>query len=743
MNLDPVWPQAPWMEGPVQTIDRPLHYRPPLRLAPPFLLQGGRQGGDPPDEALQYDWVGGPEPVPEFFSRAATARPNSRRLYDDARVLVDKYESGGRLRMHGQMSDLQRAIALLYELLILIPYDRDLPPHSIHHALGAALLMRYKHENGGDRVDLTNALFELEKAFGSVRRNFSDRAPYYADLGCALQAQFECSSDLALLERAIQLQRCAIESSFGEHLRQWSFLRGLARSLLSRYEITSDLPDLEEAITLRRRAFDTMPDGHPYGSQLRGELVAALRCRYERLENLDDVDSIITVLRVTLQALPDHGDILDELSYYLEIRFKRTDNLDDLCALLGTLQGVAEFLPGAHPKKPPSLDKLDWYLQLIYQRLGIPMSLEQARSARRHAELSRQEVARVHSDRPPLPTMRASELRHFLHLDDLRSEVMKMPELAVDIVPDDLSDEALSAFQASSGKYPATSEFYMDIGMVDAARHRGPPALRFRWAVRCLELLSRYRDCCSVELLLEAHSNVFDLIPQVFGLFQSADQRFAATSKIGTPVHEAVHLAIRAGRLSQALDWLESGRFLVWSQIIALRPPLDELLKHDADLANEFGSVCDQLRRIGHGAHISIASFEDPADANPDVLAAKRRKLLRMHDSLLFQVRACRGFEDFLFPQTLKALLAENKRLGTVVFLNVSAQSDALCLKEGRTQNLRHHMTGTCSSHGRGYRAVCAPCSLVLDKHSPRGPLLRVDTTFVSRPTMVRSARQQ
>src|SRR6266545_7329149 len=98
----------------------------------------------------------------------------------------------------------------------------------------------------------------------------------------------------------------------------------------------------------------------------------------------------------------------------------------------------------------------------------------------------------------------------------------------------------------------------------------------------------------------------------------------------------------------RALEWLERGRCLVWTQLNQLRTPLDEWRSVDPDLAEQLSRVSRELERAGsretdqkNGCKVK-PSLEDQA--------GDHMRLANEWDQLLDKVRRIPDFQDFLSP---------------------------------------------------------------------------------------------
>ena len=182
---------------------------------------------------------------------------------------------------------------------------------------------------------------------------------------------------------------------------------------------------------------------------------------------------------------------------------------------------------------------------------------------------------------------------------------------------------------------------------------------------------------------LKAYGVAVDLVSEIVGLDCTIEQRHAYLIEISSLTMSAASAAFSLGDVKKALEWLEQGRCLVWSQINQLRSPLDRLRAHDEDLAQRFSNISGTLeafgtrrgsRGIGIDAVLSEKiSLQDEAHLHI--------KVSREWSQLLNEIRHIPQFHNFLRPPQTSDLLKNLPRDGTVILINVhEARCDALAL---------------------------------------------------------------
>ena len=160
------------------------------------------------------------------------------------------------------------------------------------------------------------------------------------------------------------------------------------------------------------------------------------------------------------------------------------------------------------------------------------------------------------------------------------------------------------------------------------------------------------------------------------GLGRSLREKHLAD--VGGLATDAAGWAIEAGELERAVELLEQGRSVLWSQSLQLRTDLTRLRAVNEDLAArlERGPV-----RSGPAGFCREAiEAQDPSiGRNQELFTSRHRELAREWDDLIGQVRKLQGFEHLSPPAAPFARLREAASAGPVVIVNISnRRCDAL-----------------------------------------------------------------
>ncbi|KZV68464.1 TPR-like protein [Peniophora sp. CONT] len=583
----------------------------------------------------------------------------------------------------GELDDLEQAIAA-NQRAVKLTLDGHPSKPTLLNNLGSSLQRRF------ERLD---ELDDLELAIAAQRRTVEltpdghPRKPIYLNnLGDTSHCRFERFGELDDLEHAIAAHRGAVELTPDGHPSKAARLSNLGGSLLRRFERLGGLDDLEQAIAAQRHANELTPDEHPSKSTLLNNFGTSLQSRFEHLGELDDLQQAIAAQWRAVALTPDgHFDkpvFLDSLGGSLHIRFERRGALGDLEQAIAAQQCAVELTLDGDPSKPLRLSNLGLSLQSRFECLGELEDIEQAIAAQQRALTF---APNGHPNRSiwlnALGISFQSRFEHRGDIDDLEHAIAAKRS-AVELVPEghpgklinlsnlglalcmrferlgELSDleEALSCFMIASGYLVGSS------------------STRLKAAREAVWLLTKYPELSTPGKLMSAYALIIEILPEIIWLGYSLKRRFEESSTAGSLVTSAVHAAVGVNALSQAAEWLEAGRSFIWSQILSLRNPLDELEEQHPALADRLRIVHDQLQSSAHTSSYSVTlqnTLPGVSQTSHDA-ADRHRGLAIEYGQILQDIRSEAGFEDYLRPKKLAALLPVSTPFdGPVVFINM------------------------------------------------------------------------
>ncbi|VDB92256.1 unnamed protein product [Peniophora sp. CBMAI 1063] len=554
-----------------------------------------------------------------------------------------------RFARSNDLDDLQSAISLEARAVELTA-DGDANKPIFLNNLGGSLYDRF--DRLGDIQDLEDAISHERLATSLTSDDDSDKPIYLNSLSGSLQRRFDHLGDLGDLDAAITAQRNAVDLTPDEHPDKPMWLNNLGGSLQRRFDRLGDIADLDDAVEANRLAVDLAPHGHPDKALWLNNLGGSLHRRFERTSSLDDLDEAIDAEYRALDLAPDGQPTkalwFHNLGISLQCRFGCTDDLDDLEGAISAKELAVELTPDGHADKAMRLSSLGGSLRVSFERYGKLGDLDKAIAIQRSA------IARTPHAHPESP------FRLYNLAITLRSRFEHSHER-------EHFEEAIESF------------------MTATTQSLGTPAIRLNSAVECVKLLSQHTEFTSAESILLAHSRILNVLPEIVWLGHSISRRYEESARLGELVNAAVSAAIQHRDLPKAVEWLEAGRSLVWSQILSLRAPADDLKDHHPDLASELREISHELQQSANAPHFARDKPEETrhhGSGTANKAAEHHRELVRRYESVLGEIRAFPGFEDFLRPAKLASLMSSLEHAdGPVVFINVHSTScDALSL---------------------------------------------------------------
>ncbi|VDB87807.1 unnamed protein product [Peniophora sp. CBMAI 1063] len=648
-------------------------------------------------------------------------------LHNHSAALITRFARTGDIR------DVERSIAMLTRAYRLVPDGRP-GKLIICRTLGGALLQRF--ERVGELDDVEQAI-SVQRCAVELTRDHPDHPSFLLSLGVSILTRFERHGARHDLEEAIEMQRHALELTQDGDPAQPTRLSELCISLVKRFEHTGNMDDLEQAISFARRGVELASnDGRADKGGLYNNLGCSLRTRYEHTGDLEAIEEAILVHRraveKTSNSHPSKFSRLSNLGNSYLSRYGHTAELADLWEGVLAHRSAVDLVPECHPKKPVLLGNIANALHAQFIRHGsFPEDLDEVISTRQHAlKLAFQDISLTTSILDHLCMDMRSRFELTGELSDITSAIsageraieLRGPDsclsyaalagcfqcrfvcagdiedvkkavslylMAVDLAPDvDTRSGTLLACLGDAQEllFECTQEqtdFDAAVkSLTDSTLHPARSAqARLNSAESCANMLSTYPTFSTIDAILDAHSRVIDILPEIAWLGHNISRRYDETSRVGALMSAAVSAAITAGALKKAVQWLDAGRALIWMQVLSLRTPLDNLQLLHPRLAESFRDVQQQLQSTVQSTfNPDVYTFDwidGPAHTSGE---DTHRRLAIERDKLLQEIRGCPGFEDFMLPKSFEALSSSLKlSSGFLVLINVhTSRCDAI-----------------------------------------------------------------
>ncbi|KAF9059077.1 TPR-like protein [Rhodocollybia butyracea] len=506
----------------------------------------------------------------------------------------------------GKLADIDRAIGAYQKAVELTLADRFQKSVRLT-ALGTCFENRFRHS--GELTDIEQAIDAYQKTVKYTLDGDSNKPAYLTNFGLALQRRYEHLGEFTDLEKSISAHHCAVNIAT-DHIGKHLFLNNLGISLLSRYERLGELADLAEAIGLMEQAVGLTPDGHAGKAAQLSNLGLALQRRFVRLKELSDVDQGIRFLQQAVKL--GRGSSLNSLGQAFLSRFEHLGVLTDLDHAIRFLQQAVHLT--SETVHASSFHNLGTAHLRRFERFNAPDDLNQA-------IVFMQQAVELTPDGHATKALRLNTLGKVVQL--------RFEHLA------DSSDRlhALNAFRAAS-----------------IASH-GDPYFQLDSAIQWASL------CSDPDLALQAYERLFQLIPQVVWLGKTVGRRYEELLEIGHAVNEAVAMAISVGNFARAIEWVETGRGVVWGQIIQLRSPSDLLQRQHPDIAEKLEEIARGLENARAASWSKSSSpYTVALSSTGEREAHIHSKLAGNYDKLVKEIRDLEGFGSFLKPKQLSDL---------------------------------------------------------------------------------------
>jgi hypothetical protein len=607
-----------------------------------------------------------------------------------------------RFREYRTVADLDEAVDLARRAV-----DESAPDDpSIADWLGNlcnALRLRYIQFGVPD--DIHAAVDAARQAFERTPLQHADRSRAGQNLAGALLERYEKLGDPDDLDAALTVARdAAARAAPGMMTAAADSLLGNA--LVHRYEGQGDPADLDVAVDALRRAVQGMPDSSTDWRAAGGNLVSALSRRAELTGSSDDLDQAVTASRTVLARAPESSlegvSVRLNLALVLSRRFIVTGRRNDLDEAIGLLR-AAEPLAGA-AERPSVFMNLASALASRHERFhdadDLDEALDAVRSALHHASPASPRRARYQAALAGLLTSRAWDENTGTARGDGTPGRRADLDAAIDAARASLEATSAQAPERAGRQYALGTALLLRAGLTsvddrppaettssddrdearrlarDAAALAAAPApvriqAASRWASLALEAGDHAEALQGLEVQL-------DLLPLVAwrGL-RRADQerRLATTSGLA---RDAAAVALEVRRPEQAVELLEQGRAILWSQMLDSWGDLKALEEIRPDLAERLDQVRAALDR-----NADLDPFGAPTLGDVGPPETDRTRLAREWDRIVAEAQTLPGLQDFLRPRRF-ADLSRATAAGPVIVINVSTiRCDALIVTPG------------------------------------------------------------
>ncbi|KAI0086784.1 CHAT domain-containing protein [Irpex rosettiformis] len=483
---------------------------------------------------------------------------------------------------------------------------------------------RFEHSDRREDLDSAIDLFRdtLNEAQGSAGGPIDHNSR--TELASALSLRFQCRGDLDDLEESIRLGYSTLSiCSTGGVLRETT-LGVLAISLAFRFINSRQNEDWTQAVAFLREALTLCPPQSPRNLTNVTSLSALLCWRMMVLkeDNTDLEEECLhhaeTAVEICSTGHPNRPFVLHNLARAYQCRFARASNVGDSDRAIEYFRLSLAIVPDYSVTHLSLANDLVEALLMRYhkmQRLGLEDSQKALEESIElgHRQLSMYMHDQKHPERLRLLCNLASSM-------GLRSEKTHS-----------LEDTELSITYAK-----------------DSAPSEGGSNLRNQ--LQAAIFWARNAHATHHDSALDAFRTCLELTARTFTVTPTVDMQHDVVHSLASLALDAVSCAIDRGELTLAIEMLEEGRTLLWSQMRRWRSPLDDLKADDhRALRDKFFAISRALEMLSTSSNpfSHVLSKEGVSDPYGRMLERKR-ELLREHNDVIDQLRQLPGLSEFL-----------------------------------------------------------------------------------------------
>ncbi|KAI0294722.1 CHAT domain-containing protein [Multifurca ochricompacta] len=552
-----------------------------------------------------------------------------------------------------QVEPLDGVIQCLRDALKIFPPGS----HLVLLGLAASLIIRYGTNYLND--DYEEAMTLLESIivssplgcpcqFGDDPCHFQIGAPGLATILASMRAVIYPNPEY--LEEAIPRFRTFLCSSSLDNDLRHSFTDCMASLAEKRFENFGLTEALQESRSYTSEMVSLASSSSAHGtSKEKIDNVEAVRAAYPMTVVEEKIRNLRELISKTPPGNSNHNTHIKDLVNWHETKFSRTRDIKDLEEVIKYRRMLLLSTDTGHPFGSHSALSLGYDLYAAFEcsnkmeyldeSITVCRGLLEMKSTRTFHFVLIQKLHKSLSKRFGL-------LGHKQDLD----EIIELCPLAVDDKFAKVSDRfVLSCFWASlarMARHPSVSVAYQKAMSLIQISFVSAPTLQVQYS------------------RLVAMRGVSDKMPLDYASYQ-----------------------IDMGQLTQAIETLEQGRALLWSEMRGLRNSMDQLSRFNSPLATKLAAINQDLESltmsVTPSGTIEISNGGSQIGDGMDPfgrLVVKQQKLLEDRDMLVSQIQELPGFEDFLKTPSFETIRSAASH-GPVIIINHNEwRSDVLIL---------------------------------------------------------------
>jgi hypothetical protein len=468
---------------------------------------------------------------------------------------------------------------------------------------------------------------------------------------------------------------------------RWEQLQAsLAYILWLRFTISGQADVIEQAAHTIELALTKVNAGTPDYFHYMTLLATCREAQYSAFGDIDHLNQCITLNREASRSTPlhsiDHMVAQHNFMCALKIRAEATDSLYDLNEAI-ELAPDSHSIQTADPTNAPTmlLDIGSAFL-LRFEITGSLDDLERATTNHREAAQAWTSNSSQGFAYHNVLSAYAKVLRIRYEVLDEKESVEKalvQQKQLVDVVPTAHADRSrvlCGLAQTLTSLYLGQDDLEKALDLLLDALHNAycPAYRRLKDVMDVLRSLATSAPQLSQENALKlsvVYSTAIALLPQVASFGLDPRTRLSVISGSGQLTTQAASHAISIGQYELALEMLEAGRSVFWTQGLHLRTPFTDLPP----------AISDRLKNITSalGQPMPDSSAEGPAK---DRELARRRRLGDDFTAVLAEARLLPGFEGLLQNISFSSLARASQQHPIVVLVAGENIAHALIILE-------------------------------------------------------------
>ncbi|KAG9011237.1 hypothetical protein FRB94_008837 [Tulasnella sp. JGI-2019a] len=543
-----------------------------------------------------------------------------------------------------------------------------------------------RFEQTKDRSELDNAIKYFEQGLNLLDERHPARVGALCIMGTCLSMRFQDNSDRRELDRSIACLQEVLKLLHKGHSLTPMSLDILAGDLLTRFEQNGDRGDLDQSVSYYREALDLLPEGHPNRSESLSNLANGLLTRFEQNGDRGDLDQSVNYYREALDLRPEgHPGSLSNLASGLLRCFEQNGDRGDLDQSVSYYIEALDLLPEGHPNRSGSLSNLANVLLTRFGQNGDRGDLDQSVNYYRE---SLDLLSEGHPNRSGSLSNLANVLLTRFGQNGDRGELDQSVNYcreALDLLPEGHPNRSVSLSNLANGLLRRFEQDRDMNGLVlslslarDGAIHESSSVThRFRASLTWVNI-GRITHHPSV---MEAYATSISLLDLHTTFARSIGTQHSRLRDHFSSPHtrglasDAASYALQESSPEKAVEFLEQGRSILYSQLGNYRTSLADLDSFNPGLAGLF-----RVRSARLEASVTSYNDEHISFKTDDVVAWYQHAAAEWAQGVKL-IRKVPGFSSFLKRKPFQELQLAASH-GPVVIVNISQfRSDAIVVQ--------------------------------------------------------------